>query len=324
MTFQFTDDLRQTITEAASVDFSVPDVVARAGSSPSSPLLICVVKDELDLLEDFYAHNRALGIDRFLIIDNGSTDGTDEYCAAQADTTLYRVSRPFSWQTKQGWISRVIAEHGMDRWYLSIDVDERPVFAGSEQHGISDLARKADELGLRRVRGCMIDMYSGDPLLESKRDRGQTLIEAFPLFDGDGYVEERTDVMLSCTGGPRKRVFSAYEPGLRPELSKYPLFKPGYGELMANPHHHVPFEENFASDRFIGLLHFKFLPGFVARIQRAVEAGNYWQNSFEYRCYLKAVRENPALTLSYSGSRKYSSSMDLVQAGVIADIGLHV
>jgi hypothetical protein len=56
-----------------------PNVMGR-GALLDSPgfgvVIVCIVKDEADYLEEWIAHHVALGVDHFLIYDNGSTDGS--------------------------------------------------------------------------------------------------------------------------------------------------------------------------------------------------------------------------------------------------------
>lgn len=311
------EDLRITINEAACVDLSRPAVAARLPATPEAPILICVLKNELRLLDDFFRHYRNLGIERFVMIDNGSMDGTAEHCARQPDVELHIVRRPFKWQAKQGWISRAIAEHGLDRWYLYVDTDELAVFDGSEHHSLVDLCQMADAAGIRRVRSMMIDMYADGPLLDLEWGKGQPLMEAFCWFDSDSYVERKFDLIISRKGGPRKRTMANGDPNFNPEMSKYSLFRPRHGDLMVNPHHIIPAAENFVSPCYIGLLHYKFLPSFISKVRRSVNEKTYWNDSYEYRTYLHALTDNPKLSFRYNGTRRFVSSVDLVDANLI-------
>ena len=58
------------------------------------------------MLDDFLRHYRALGVDRFVVLDNGSTDGSVDLLARQPDVDLYQVPRRFLPLRKQGWINR--------------------------------------------------------------------------------------------------------------------------------------------------------------------------------------------------------------------------
>jgi hypothetical protein len=44
-----------------------------------------VVRDEIARLPDVFRHHRGLGIERFFVVDNGSSDGTLEFLQDQSD-----------------------------------------------------------------------------------------------------------------------------------------------------------------------------------------------------------------------------------------------
>lgn len=285
-----------------------------------SPIVICVVKNELDRLADFLRHYRRLGIERFVFVDNGSMDGTVEFLAAQTDVDLYSRPGNFNWMLKQGWINRIIERYGHDRWYVYVDADEHIVYDGCEEHLFAELVSRMEKSGLTRVRGFLIDMYPEGPLLDSVYDPGGRLLEAYPWFDRDTYREARYKEIMSMKGGPRQRVFGHVDPKFRPELTKYPLFKVGPGEFMTNPHHIWPWDKNFTSARHLGILHFKFLPGLMERIRAAVANKNYWDESNEYRCYLKVIEQDPRISLHCPSSERLEFFGQLVSHGLLAPI----
>jgi Glycosyl transferase family 2 len=286
------------------------------------PILISVVKNEITRLRDFLRHYRSCGIERFVFIDNGSTDGSVEFLCAQPDVDIYVCVASFNWMRKQGWINSIIGKYGYDRWYVCVDADEQMVYDGFDQYSIADLAWHLEREGVLRARGFLIDMYSDVPLTESVHEPGQRLVDAFPWFDRDTYIETRFEKIMSVKGGPRPRAFGrADEPKFSPEMTKYPLFKLRSGEYMAHPHHIWPYEGNFDSSRIIGILHFKFLPDFIGQIKEAVEVGNYWDNSYEYRCYLRALQAVPDLSLHCDISQRFESADQLVSLGLIARVG---
>lgn len=321
--------VRAVIAEAAEAVL-VPLSRARPAAAREAdrvPLLIAVMRDEARRLPAFLAHYRALGVRRFAILDNGSRDGTRARLAAEQDVDLYAVDRPF--QGKQGWINALIAREGYGRWYLQVDADERLVFDGMEEgRGLGDLIAFAETRGLTRLRGMLVDLYPAGPLLDPGAGPAT-------LFDAVGYVETLCLERISRKGGPRRRAFGpadADRPGagpgrgpteaavFDPELTKYPLFRIGAGEVAASPHHLHPYGENYRSDCLLGLLHDKFGPGFRAHALRAAAERNYWAESLEYRRLLAQLATDPRLTLAHAGSRTYRSPADLVDAGLIAPI----
>jgi glycosyltransferase involved in cell wall biosynthesis len=287
---------------------------------PTSPILLSVIRNEGDRLADLLRHYREGGIRRFCFIDNGSTDGSPDFLAAQPDVDLLQRLGPFEWKLKQGWINRAIADYGLDRWFLYVDADEHIVFDGLGSHDFADLAAEMERRGLLRVRGFLLDMYSEGPLLRAGYVAGERLVERYPLYDGTGYAESRYKEVMSVKGGPRRRVFSAADPTFNPELTKYPLFRLLPGELMANPHHIWPYGENFASPRHLAILHFKFLPGTTEKIRIALAEKSYWGESAEYRCYHQVFGAEPELCLRDASSRRYVSPAGLAAEGLIAGI----
>lgn len=286
------------------------------GCDVLQPLVISVVRNEEPRLADFLNHYRAIGAGHFLFIDNGSTDGTCEALADEPDVDLFETDAPFSAATKHGWITRLIQEYG-DRWYLLADADEHAVF-----HGVADLsgvARAAEGLGRRRVRGALLDMYSDEPIAAANRVPGQPLLDAYPFFDADGYIEEREVALTTRIGGPRRRVLSPIDPTFAPQLTKYPLFRLRSGETIVSPHYIDP-PMTGDDPCWIALLHFKFDADSPARIADAVERRQYWRDSYEYRVYQEAIARLPSLTFMSDQSRRYRGPAELVELGIIEEI----
>jgi hypothetical protein len=305
------------LDELATVEFDTGRLCRRPLPDPFAPIVICVVKNERDRIPDFLRHYRAAGIERFAFIDNQSDDGTFELLKRQPDLDLYRRPGGFDWMRKQGWINKVIEIYGHERWYIYADADEHIVFDGIEQRSFTDLTREMVHRGVRRVRGFLLDMYPDGAMLESRYTPGEPLAAAYPFFDREGYREERYREVISFKGGPRMRAFAAADPKFLPELTKYPLFWTTPGEYMVNPHHIWPYNGNFESDRYLGILHYKFLPGIMDKVQEAIKRANYWDGSLEYRCYAKILEADPKLSLVSSSTARFRHSAELAALGLI-------
>ena len=315
------DYVQKVIAEFETVDLVPLNRSVRPLPDCWSPIVISVVKNEFDRLYDFLRHYRAAGIERFVFIDNGSSDGTVEFLRAQPDVDLYARHGSFDWRLKQGWINKAISLYGFGRWYMYVDADEHLVFDGLGKRTFRDLAKLMEKRGILRIRGFLVDMYSDAPILQSRYEPHAPLLEAYRFFDLNSYKEERYREVVSVKGGPRTRVFGRSEPKFKPEMTKYPLFKVSEGEFMANPHHIWPYHGNFDSGRLIAILHFKFLPGVINKIRTAIEEANYWDGSFEYKCYLKEIDKDRDLKLVYEGTREYTPDIDLVDLGLIEAVG---
>ena len=305
------DYITAVIRESRALDFKVV-LPAQKRRNPFSPVLVSVVKNEIRQLPGFLEHYRARGIQEFFILDNGSSDGTVDLLESQDDVQVVTLDRPFHWRFKQGWIHYVIQQIGLHRWFLVVDADERAVYTGEKQRDFADLAAAMEAQNQTRVRGVLVDLYAPGQLL---KPRGP-----MRLFDGDGYTQLTRRRMVSVRGGPRRRRLSQGEFDLNPELSKYPLFRLEPDEVMANPHHLWPFAKNLSAPCHLGILHHNFSAGLEEKIERAIEQGNYWNQSIEYRAYQAVLSADPQLSLEYEGSREYGSPEDLVELGLIEPV----
>ena len=88
------------------------------------------VRDEEDVIDDNLRFHRALGVDFFIVMDNGSVDDTAEILDRYAEAGLARVLRDPSgdlrargaeWYTRMGRMAAT--EHGAD-WVIHNDADE--------------------------------------------------------------------------------------------------------------------------------------------------------------------------------------------------------
>lgn len=290
-------------------------------NDPLTPTVISVVKNECHRLAEFLSHHRALGIRRFAFIDNGSDDGSVDFLAEQPDVDLFHTQSHFSWKRKHGWISQVIARTGPSEWWLLLDADEHAVYDRSEIRPIRALVAHLERTKTTRARGALVDMYSDAPLNSIEDHPGKSYAQSYPYFDAATYRESRSARLTERTGGPRQRFLAEIDPTFAPALTKYPLFRLRPGELAYNPHLIWPPHDAALDPCLLALKHFKFDTNFSQKISKAVASEVYWNNSFEYKRYLQALKRNPSFTFAFYGTRKYQSSEDFVRHNIVSTFG---
>ena len=70
---------------------------------PQPILLFLTMRNERVRLPYFLEYYRKLGVDHFLIVDNGSDDGTREYLAEQPDVSLWTTAAGLQADRASGW-----------------------------------------------------------------------------------------------------------------------------------------------------------------------------------------------------------------------------
>lgn len=286
----------------------------------TDPIIISVVRNELERMKIFFQHYRTLGVKQFVILDNGSDDGTLEYLSQQENTRVYRVLDSFQTQKKESWIEKLLAMTGFDRWYMVIDSDELLDYVGSEEHSVTEFIRKCEQKGLKRVLGFMLDMYSKDPLFSNNKSEGG-LIDGLKYFDKNGYIlniagEPGAKKLLDeIYGGPRHRMF-----GMDMTLSKQAIFFYEKESLYRSCHYMYPLKKWGEVPCLFVLRHYKFLPDDRKEFERRVLAKNFYNGSVEYRKIMEQISENNELGLYCDDSKEYENSNSLKELKYLDEI----
>ena len=268
--------------------------------NPTSPVVVVVVKDEIERMKLFFEYYRALGVRQFIVIDNNSSDGTREFVSAQKDTRVYLITDMFQTQKKVAWIEKVLALTGYDRWYVVVDSDELLDYVGSESHSLEELIDYHSENG-DYLQGYLVDMYSDKPIF-SVSCSYKEIPHICNLFDKDSYYIGDRHVL----GGARNRVF-----GLNNLLTKQSvfLFKPDF--LYCHPHYLYSGNTRIHDEFCYVLRHYKFLKKDRLSYEKRVEERSFHNNSIEYKIIMDQLKPSCDVSFEYAGSAKYDNSKSL-------------
>jgi len=303
-------------------------------------------------LPAFLRHYRALGVDRFFMVDNGSRDGTVDYLTEQPDVHLFQTSNRYG-QAGSGidWMNALLTRFGTGMWCVTVDIDELLVYPGSEQAPLRTLTNYLDQRGVEALACMMLDMYPDRPLNATTYVAGDDPLAAAPYFDAGPYERRRVDLCpgVLIRGGMRERIFypefrsrgiaarlfdtMVYRIVLRmpvlkdlrraqalrrptpPCLTKVPVVRwDDRSKYLQSTHWVSP---KAVAEITGALLHVKFLDDFHDRAVDDATRGEGYDGSSEYIRYARRLDEDPGLIFMHDGSARFEGTAQLVRMGLM-------
>lgn len=319
-------------------------------------LTLCgIVRDEIFFLPRFLEHYRRLGVDRFIFLDDHSSDGSAEYLADEPDVMIVESDLRYSDRLDYGasdserimeartvrfWRDQLANQFCVDQWMIVADADE---FLCLADGALPRLVRALGEEGAEALWGAMIDMYPRMLRdLDREADRFDPGAEWF--FDARPHIDPRRPVgrfrvPRTLYSGSVARLFSAWQVlpqgnalrRLRRRLTgriyrphtlnyKTPLMLWRLGDYFVNCH----ITSKLPSEReLIGILHFKFTPDLRRKIGYALASRSYDRGSRTYDHYAVLLERMQRADASFLAkiSRQYRSPDDLMRAGLVTSVG---
>jgi len=291
---------------------------------PEEILCLLKVRNEILRIHSVLEHHRAIGVNRFFIVDNCSDDGTVDFLMAQSDVALFAAHEEFkSSQAGAKWLHSILNTFCEGRWSLVVDGDELFVYPYFENNDLGVLCGFLDKFDHTAMLATMVDMYSAAPICETVHKQASSLLDTCPYFDPGPYdVYASPDFpFIKIRGGARRRCFwDSSTNGRPPALSKVPLIKwqRGYKYISST---HAMFPAPQSIPEICGaLLHFKFLSDFHDRAKVESSREQLYANAIQYKEYLKKMDENPGMSLHYCASIKFRNSPTLMEHRLIKSV----
>ncbi|WP_424967197.1 glycosyltransferase family 2 protein [Dinoroseobacter sp. S375] len=291
-------------------------------------LAFVTLRNERIRLPFFLDYYRKQGVDHFLIVDNGSEDGSAAYLAAQKDVSLWTT--PHSYRRARfgvDWLTWLQMKFGHGHWCLTVDVDEFLIYPFCETRPLAALTDWMDASGLRAFPAMLLDLYPKGPLDRAVYAEGQNPMELACWFDSGNYTITRNPELgnLWIQGGPRARAFFADRPEAAPALNKTPLIKWDRSYAYVDSTHMVlprglnNVYETGGGERISGcLLHTKFLDTFIEKSEEEIVRQEHYARGREYKAYAETLEASGPPSLWTEMSERYVSWRQLEILGLLS------
>jgi hypothetical protein len=292
-------------------------------------VVVCLVRDGRPWLESFMEHYASLGARHIVFLDNGSKDDTVAVAAGYDNVTILRSTLPFN-RYELLFRQYLIQRFSQGRWSLCVDIDELFDYPYSDIIGLRSLLGYLNGKSYTAVTAQMLDMFPKGPLAGQVSGPEESFRERHNRYDlsglkrkditrhsGRNNVFDSTDIEC-LAGGIRERVFD-----VMPRLTKFPLvFWDGEIRPVEGSPHHI--DNARIADFSCVLLHYKYVGRFHEMAAQAVREENHWNDSAQYKQYLKVLDENPGLTLTQDTSNEIGGVDDLLEERFLVVSGDYV
>ena len=149
---------------------------------PRDVLLFATIRNEADRLKWFLDYYRQRGVGHFLIVDNGSEDGSAEMLEAQPDVSLWVTNASYK-RANYGvhWVNALARRYAAGHWMLFVDPDEYLIYPHCDARDIPMLAEHLEAGGRRSLGTMLLDLYSEVPIREAHCAPGEGPGRTLPL-----------------------------------------------------------------------------------------------------------------------------------------------
>ncbi len=324
-----------------SIDHSCKYVSIAKGKIDCDKIsLFSIFRDELYFCEPFFRHYRALGIEQFVIIDDGSIDGTYEYLMDQsdcvtmtsslkfADVVLFRFPNGKMRQMRAGTYLKISIPQVLFRGRVSlyVDADEFLMLPPNIFH-IRDVISRLRESGQRAVLASVVEFYPAhisDLNTASAPGCLEDLLAQCPFYDHVQLLD------LTVDGN-----FKKIAPSVSRRLFDTCCIDSPAGGMRNSPRHKTPILEHAGNayrtgshdvsvpvdgETLLCLVHFVFTSRWEAKTREALKRRSHSDGSAKYKLYAELISKLKMVkSFGFCGvnSRRYVGVESLLSAGLI-------
>ncbi|MBD9526089.1 MULTISPECIES: glycosyltransferase family 2 protein [Paracoccus] len=292
----------------------------------SDILLFMTIRNEKIRLPYFLEYYRRMGIQHFLVVDNGSDDGGLEYLAEEPDVSVWSTHDSYK-ASRFGidWINWLLYRYGAGHWCLTVDPDEFLIYPHHDSRPIKALTDWLDASTVKSFSAMLLDMYPKGQIAAQPYLEGGDPFQIASWFDPANYTIRKNGEYwnLWIQGGPRCRAFFRDNPEQGPALNKIPLVRWERSYVYVSSTHmllprslNVVYDEDGGEKASGCLLHAKFLSTFETKSAEELERRQHYSDSQEYMAYHSGLQESQDFWCDES--RRFEDWRQLENLGLIS------
>lgn len=288
--------------------------------APTEIRLFAIMRNESLRLPHFITYYKNLGVERFFLIDNTSTDNSVQLALEHRNVHVFETKE--NYQNHWYWMEHLLDTYGKGHWCVVVDIDELFSYPYSEHLSLPELRTYLESRNETAIRTFLLDMYSDKSVVATEFKGKSNPLEVVNCFDKDymklkflfyDRIRWQHYSFDTFTGGMRDRVFGKSNPPSI--LSKVPFFKNTEGTYLSQGMHAI---NGAALSEVQGVVfHTKFLSDFITEVEEECQREQHYGNAFYYKIFHQKLKETPDIQFYHEGSVKFENSQQLIALGLM-------
>jgi len=290
----------------------------------SGVVVVTPYRGEVTQVQPFIDYYRKVGIKEFVFLDLTPEQSLSAHLGDQPNCAVWRSRTKGQFKHALYWLNFLRRKYASGRWCLSLEPNERFVFYRCETRTVRDFVEFLDSERHDHLYAILIEMYGEGPAQDINLAPGEDPADKLKYFDAFGYSEPEIGPFsnIIVRGGLQRRTLFRETPQSSPALNRIPLTKwRWYFAYISGRRLIMPTRLNSAHATWHStptgcLLRYALLDD-EKSVQLATRIdGTEIVTDGRVSCYL-GLEKLRALVLKHDFSAKFTSSLDLVEAGLL-------
>ena len=287
-------------------------------------VIVAPYRGEAAEIKPFMDYYSRIGIREFVFLDLTPEQSLSQQIGTQKNCAIWRSRFKGQYKHALYWLNFLRRKYGSGRWCLSLEPNERFVFYRSETRTVLDFTDFLDSERSDHAYAVLIEMYADTPAQDIVLAPGDDPAEKLKYFDAFGYSAPEIGSFSNFVirGGLQRRTLYRKEPHSSPALNRIPLIKwKWYFAYISGRRLIMPTRLNSAHSPWHStptacLLRYALLDDESSvDLARRVDETEIVTDG-RASCYL-GLKDMRGAELKHDSSVRYSSSLDLVEAGLL-------